>query len=122
MAAVLEHAPPELCDTVTELAECATISRHRVEVEVAFDDLPQPFSLHGYRLVHPLSQLLFDGFQLRPHTVLPGFTQHKELAPTRLAALKSEARKLKVSGLPSPHRLRLTAAKRPNSISRVFSG
>jgi hypothetical protein len=91
MAAVLEHAPPELCDTVTEHAECVTISRHRVEVEVAFDDLRQPFSLHGYRLVHPLSQLLFDGFQLRPHAVLPGFTQHKELAPTRLAAVKSEA-------------------------------
>jgi hypothetical protein len=33
----------------------------------------------------------FDGFQLRPHTVLPGFTQHKELAPTRLTAVKSEA-------------------------------
>jgi hypothetical protein len=29
---------------------------------------------------------------------------------------------LKVSGLPSPRRLRRSAAKRPNSISRVFSG
>ena len=55
MAAVLEHAPPEHGDTVTEHAECATVGRHRVEVEVAFDDLPQPFSLYGYRLVHSLS-------------------------------------------------------------------
>jgi hypothetical protein len=30
-------------------------------------------------------------------------------------------RKVKVSGLPSPRRLRFSAAKRPNSISRVFS-
>jgi hypothetical protein len=86
MAAVLKYAPPEQCDTVTEHAECTTVGRHGVEVEVAFDDLPQPFSLHGYRLVHPLSQLLFNGFQLRPHAVLPGFTQHEEFTPTRLSA------------------------------------
>jgi hypothetical protein len=55
MAAVLEHTSPEHGDTVTERAECATVGRHRVEVEVAFDDLPQPFSLYGYRLVHSLS-------------------------------------------------------------------
>src|SRR6202163_637759 len=94
MAAVLEHAPPEQGNTVTERAECATVGRHRVEVEVAFDDLPQPFRLYGYRLVHPLSQFLFDGFQLRPHAVTPGFTQHEELATTRLAADKSEAQEV----------------------------
>ena len=94
MAAVFEHTPPEQGNTVTEHAECATVGRHRVVVEVAFDDLPQPFSLYGYRLVHPLSQLLFDGFQLRSHTVLPGFTPYEELAPTRLAADKTEAQEV----------------------------
>ena len=39
-----------------------------------------------------------------------------------LPQMKVKPRKLKVSGLPSPRRLRLSAAKRPNSISRVFSG
>src|SRR5215468_3111461 len=36
--------------------------------------------------------------------------------------MKVKPRKLKVSGVPSPRRLRRSAAKRPNSISRVFSG
>src|SRR6185437_2717424 len=36
--------------------------------------------------------------------------------------MKVKPRKVKVSGLPSPRRLRLSSAKRPNSISRVFSG
>src|SRR5262249_16329613 len=36
--------------------------------------------------------------------------------------MKVNPRKLKVSGLPSPRRLRLAAAKRPNSISLVLSG
>src|SRR6476646_1839433 len=39
-----------------------------------------------------------------------------------LPQMKVKPRKLKVSGLPSPYRLRRSAAKRPNSISRVFSG
>ena len=36
--------------------------------------------------------------------------------------MKVKPRKLKVSGLPSPRRARLSAARRPNSIRRVFSG
>ena len=94
MAAVFEHTPPEQGNTVKEHAECTTVGRHRVVVEVAADDLPQPFSLYGYRLVHSLSQLLFDGFQLRSHTVLPGFAPYKELAPTRPAADESEAQEV----------------------------
>jgi hypothetical protein len=43
-----------------------------------------------------------------------------ELARAGLAADEGEAQK--VSGLPSPRRWRRSAAKRPNSISRVFSG
>jgi hypothetical protein len=38
-----------------------------------------------------------------------------------LLQIKVKPRKVKVSGLPSPRRLRFAAAKRPNSISRVFS-
>jgi hypothetical protein len=36
--------------------------------------------------------------------------------------MKVKPRKLKVSGLPSPRFSRFTAAWRPNSIRRVFSG
>src|SRR6266536_2059243 len=39
-----------------------------------------------------------------------------------LPQMKVKPTKLKVSGLPSPRRWRRSAAKRPNSMSRVFSG
>ena len=39
-----------------------------------------------------------------------------------LPQMKAKPRKLKVSGLPSPRRSRRSAAKRPNSMIRVFSG
>src|SRR6266566_3451144 len=39
-----------------------------------------------------------------------------------LPQMKVKPRKSKLSGLPSPRRFRRSAAKRPNSISRVFSG
>ena len=48
--------------------------------------------------------------------VVAGF-EHEDDAP-----MKVNPKKLKVSGLPSPRRSRLTAAWRPNSIRRVLSG
>jgi hypothetical protein len=39
-----------------------------------------------------------------------------------LPQMKLKPKNVKVSGLPSPRRLRSTAAKRPNSIRRVLSG
>jgi len=42
VVAVLKRTPPV---PVTEHAECSTVGRHRVEVEVAVDDLPKPFPL-----------------------------------------------------------------------------
>src|SRR6516225_30375 len=88
LAASPQRAPPEVSHMMPEHAECTRIGRHRVIVEVATEDLPQPFPLLG--------------------ALLP--------------QMKVKPRKLKVSGVPSPRRLRRSAAKRPNSMSRVFSG
>jgi hypothetical protein len=41
-------------------------------VEVALDDLSQPFPLDRDRLMHSPAQFLFDRLQLRPHAVGPG--------------------------------------------------
>src|SRR5579883_2719369 len=114
--------PPCLADLIPERRDCPTVRRHRMVVEVASHDLPQPSSLLWNRPVHAPSQDLLHLFELRPHAVAPGPAFDQELTPTRLPQMKVKPRKLKVSGLPSPRRLRLSAAKRPNSISRVFSG
>jgi len=95
--------------------------RHRVIVEVAGDDLPQPSSLLGNRLMPAPPQSLFDGLQLCPHAVRRDFRLIWNFPRQVLLQIKVKPRKVKVSGLPSPRRLRFAAAKRPNSISRVFS-
>src|ERR1700681_4091285 len=60
-------------------------------VEVAGDDLPQPSSLLRNRLMHALSQFLFDGLQLCPNASPPGLPLHLEFAPASFAADKGEA-------------------------------
>jgi len=62
-----------------------------VVVEVAGDDLLQPSSLLGNRLMHAPSQFLFDGLQLCLHAVPPGLPFDLEFAPTSFAADKGEA-------------------------------
>ena len=89
-----ERALPEFGDEEAECSQRRTVGRHGVIVEVALDDLSQPFPLDRDRLVPALPQLLLDGLQLRPHAVAPGFPFEEELAPTRLATDKSEAQEV----------------------------
>jgi hypothetical protein len=62
-----------------------------VVVEVAGDDLLQPSSLLGNRLMHAPSQFLLDSLQLCLHAVPPGLPSDLEFAPTSFAADKGEA-------------------------------
>ena len=52
LAASPQRALPEFSDEVAKHVERATVRRHGVVIEVAPDDLPQPFPLYGYRLMH----------------------------------------------------------------------
>jgi len=63
-----------------------------VVVEVAGDDLLQPSSLLGNRLMHAPSQFLFDGLQLCLHAIPPGLPFDLEFAPTSFAADKRVSR------------------------------
>ena len=92
LAASLERPSPEVEDMEAEGGERWTVGRHGEVVEVAAHNLPQPFSLHGNRLVHAPSQFLFDGFELRPHSVAPGFPFDEERASMRLAADEGASR------------------------------
>src|SRR5262245_3309590 len=90
--------------------------------KVAPNDLRQPTPLFGDRLVHAPPQLLLDLAELCLHAVAPGFPFKLEFPLRVCPQMNTKPRNLKVSGLPSPRRARLAAAKRPNSIRRVLSG
>src|SRR6516225_1866460 len=60
LAASPQRAPPEVGHMMPEHAECASIGRHCVIVEVATEDLPQPFPLLGDQPVHASSQRFLD--------------------------------------------------------------
>src|SRR5208282_1677717 len=55
-----------------------------VVVEEAGDDLLQPFTLFGYRLMHPPSQFPRNLLDLRLHAVATGPPLEEEFAPARL--------------------------------------
>ena len=63
-------------------------------VEVAVDDVPQPFPLLGDRLVHAPPHLLFNHLELRPHAVLPGFPFDLELARAGFTADEGETQEV----------------------------
>jgi hypothetical protein len=120
LAASSKRAPPQVGDVVSEDGHCPSIRRHRVIVEVAVDHKPQPLSLIRNWLVHAPPQLLFYHLELRSHAVSPGFPFDLELARASFPADEGEAQE--VEGLRFAEPARRSAANRPNSINRVFSG
>jgi hypothetical protein len=62
-----------------------------VVVEEAGDDLLQPFTLFGYRLVHPPSQFPRKLLDLCLHAVAVGPPLEEELAPSRLVNFTFDA-------------------------------
>ena len=72
--------------------------------------------------MHAPSQFLLDLLELRPHAVPPGLPLSWNLPRRELAADEGEAQEVEGLRLAEPCAARRSAAKRPNSIRRVFSG
>ena len=70
--------------------------------KVAPDDLRQPTSLFGYRLVHALAQLLLDLGEFCPHAIASALSMYEELAPSRLTADKGKTQELEGLRLTKP--------------------
>ena len=87
---------------VPEHVQCTSVGRHCVVVEVAVDDVPQPFPLNGDRLVHAPPHLLFDHLELRSHAVRPGLPSDLEFTRACLAADESEAQEVEGLRLAEP--------------------
>ena len=122
LAASPKRAPPEVDDMVPERHERPAVCRDRVVGEVARHDLPQPSPLFGDGLVPASPHLLLHVLKFRSQAVAPGLPLEQEFALARLPQMNVNPRNLNVSGLPTPRFSRFAAAKRPNSIRRVFSG
>src|ERR1700730_4289286 len=80
---------PAFGDLGPECHKCPKVSRDRVVVEVATNDMPQPLPLSGDRLMHTPPHLLFDHPQLRPHAVPPGLPFELEFTRASFAADES---------------------------------
>jgi hypothetical protein len=102
LAASPQRALPEFSDRVTERVERAAVRRHGVVIEVAADDLPQPFALYGYRLMHAPPHLLFDRSQLRLLAVAPSLPLELEGTLAGFAADEGEAQEAKTLRFAKP--------------------
>src|SRR4051794_21224309 len=91
LAPAPKRASPEIGHVVAEGLERATVRRHPMVSEVAGDDLLQPASLDGDRLMHAPPQGLLDRPDCRPHAVAPALPLELERAPARLGADVGEA-------------------------------
>ena len=86
-----KRAVPEPYHVAAESADTRAVRGNRVIGKVAPDDLRQPASLLGYRLMHALTQLLLDLLEFRLHAVAPALSMYEELAPERLSADEEKA-------------------------------
>ena len=75
----------------------------------------------GDRPVHAPPQFGFDVLELRSHAVASDLPLELEMSLRDLPQMNVNPRNAKVSGFQSPRFLRLTVAKRPDSIRRVLS-
>jgi|SRR5580693_6635382 hypothetical protein len=76
--------------------------RSGMVVEIAEDDLSQPFSLLGNWLVHAPSHRLLDHLELHPQAVAPGLPLELEVATARCAADEGEAQEVEGLRLAEP--------------------
>jgi hypothetical protein len=121
LAPTSERAAPKIGDAMPECVQCTTDGRHRVVCKEAGYDLPQSFPLIGdWLMLRRCISFLISSSVARIRS--PRDFRFRAKRPRRdRPQMNVKPRKLKVSGLPSPHRSRWSAAKRPNSIRRVFS-
>src|SRR3984893_9504057 len=113
---------PKNCDVISERGQCQAIGWHGVIGEIASDDLSKPFPCFRDWPVCSLSQRFLDLPELRTHAFRRDFLLIRKSPRRDLSHMSTKPRNLKVSGLERPRLLQFCAAKRPNSIRRVFSG
>jgi len=85
---------------VPEHAQCPSVDRHGVVVEVALDDRPEPLAGLRYRFMHPSAELLLDFQQLGSHSFADRFALHSVTPVPVLPADMRESQKIERLRLP----------------------
>src|SRR5882762_7678463 len=118
LAAPAEYPVPKTDDAVTEGADRRAVCRHRVIGLESGDDLP--VSGIGLCIRCRNASLISRSFaRMRSRR---DFLLIRKSPRRVLSQMSTKPRNLKVSGLERPRLLQFWAAKRPNSIRRVFAG
>jgi hypothetical protein len=86
LAPAAESTPPLRKHPIPERPQAREVSWHRVVIEVALDDRPQPSSGLGQRIMHAHPKLLLDLSQLASHAFADRFAPYHESAKTVLPA------------------------------------
>jgi hypothetical protein len=71
-----QHGPPEPDHPIAECGQTVSVSWHRMVVEVALNDRPEPFAVVHNWFMHPPAQRLLDFQQLRPQPLADRFAFH----------------------------------------------
>jgi len=100
LAPAAESTPPLRKHPVPERPQAREVSWHRVVIEVALDDRPQPSSGLGQRIMHAHPKLLLDLSQLASHAFADRFAPYHESPKTVLPADVREAQKVERLRLP----------------------
>ena len=113
LAAATKCAPPAVDDSESECAQCSPVRWHCVVLEVARNDLSQPFPLLGDWLVHSPPQFPSNLAEFSLHAVATGSPFQEELSPERLAADESESQEMSDPTFSGICVLRIYVAPRP---------
>src|ERR1700730_2540977 len=94
--------PPEPLDPVSKRQQPPAVARYGVVVEVSLHDRPKPLSGLRYGGVHPNPELLFECFQLRPHSLARRLATHREIALPGSPTTVGQPQKVERPRFPSP--------------------
>src|SRR5262245_13046474 len=123
LAAAANLTQPETEYSLPERSKAPLVTGNGVVLEVSSHHRLQPFRRLRQRIMPPAPQLGMDLLQLPGHRLVDGEADYLEPARRPVCPPDvGETEKVEVSGLPSPRAFLRSAAKRPNSIRRVFSG
>ena len=106
-----QYVMPQSIDAFAEEAQLIDVAGHRMVLVVAGDHTPKPYTNLTGAIMLTASKFSLDGLELRNHSLFRSNPPDGEgLGLVTLPTEVGEAKKLKVSGFPSPRRFRSRAA------------
>ena len=113
LAPAAKYPSPEPCHPIAKYAQPVQVSWHRVVVEVALDDRPEPLARLLNRIVHASAKLLLDFPQFGSHPLGDCLALQSKFPPPVLPADVREAQEVKRLWLSFPSFLPVSFSEKP---------